>query len=186
MDQQRWDQVINIVDTALDLDGERRTRYIKEATHGDEELRNEVTKLLDSIEKSESLNFLEGPEAFPQNLAEDFSTSAEPNSSMVGETVGNYKITELLGHGGMGSVFKAVRADEAYDSPIALKILRQGMDTPSNIARFKRERYILAKLDHPNIARLLDGGITQQGLPYLVMEYIEGTPLYEYCDTEKL
>lgn len=186
MQQQRWDRVIDIVDTALDLDGEQRTRYIREATNGDKELKSEVTKLLDSIEKSDSLNFLEGPDAFPQNLAKDLSTSTDPTSSMIGKTVGTYEIIELLGHGGMGSVFRAIRADEAYDSPIALKILRQGMDTPSNISRFRRERNILAKLDHPNIARMLDGGITENGLPYLVMEYVDGIPLHKYCEKYQL
>ncbi len=186
MQQHQWNQVIDIVDTALDLDGEQRTRYLQEATNGNEELKSEVSRLLASIEKADSLNFLEGPDAFPRNLAEDISTSEKATSSMIGQTVGNYKITELIGHGGMGSVYKAIRADEAYQKEIAIKILRQGMDTPSNIARFERERNILAKLDHPNIAQLLDGGITQQGLPYLVMEYINGIPLYEYCDVQNL
>jgi serine/threonine-protein kinase len=86
----------------------------------------------------------------------------------------------------MGSVFKAERADGSYDREVAIKILRRGMDTPSNIARFKRERDILANLDHPNIAKMLDGGLTSQGLPYLVMEYVDGVPLLSYCNRNQL
>ncbi|MDZ7682274.1 MAG: serine/threonine-protein kinase [Fodinibius sp.] len=186
MDKRQWTKINRIVDTALDLNREERATYIKNECE-DEALRRKVIELLDSIEQSKTEQFLEGTQAFPQNLTEDLrQTSAETNSSLLDKTIGNYKITALLGHGGMGSVFKAVRADGAYDSPIALKILRQGMDTPSNVSRFERERNILSKLDHPNIARLLDGGITENGLPYLVMEYVDGIPLHTYCEDHHL
>lgn len=188
MDQQEWKKVNNIVDTALELDGEERTTFIKEQCAGNKELRYKVTELLKSIEQSDTEDFLEATEAFPAYLAADLSDNddQEHASSLVGETIDQYHIKKVIGHGGMGSVFLADRADDAYQGEVALKIMRQGMDTPSNIARFERERNILAKLDHPNIARLLDGGVTDAGLPYLVMEYVDGISLFEYCDKKNL
>ena len=187
MEQQQWQKINRIVDTALDLDRENRATYIINECQ-DEDLREKVIELLDSIEQSETEQFLEGTQAYPQNLARDLSDADQlrDSSAMIGKTVGRYEITKLIGHGGMGSVFKAKRADGSYDRQVAIKILRRGMDTPSNIARFKRERNILANLDHPHIAQMLDGGLTDQGLPYLVMECIDGVPLLSYCDRNKL
>jgi serine/threonine-protein kinase len=187
MEKRQWERVNRIVDTALDLDREKRATYINNECE-DEALRKKVIELLDSIEQSETEQFLEGPQAYPHNLARDLSDSNQlrDSSTMIGKAVGRYEITELIGHGGMGSVFKAKRADGSYKRQVAIKILRRGMDTPSNIARFKRERNILANLDHPNIAQMLDGGLTNQGLPYLVMEYIDGVPLLSYCDRNQL
>lgn len=189
MDQQQWKRINHIVDTALDLDKQKRRAFIKNQCQGDAKLESRVTNLLKSIEKSNTEGFLEGPESYPLNLMSDFSTASETNitkSSLIGKTIGSYQVTELVGHGGMGSVFMAERSDDAFNQKVALKILRHGMDTPSNIARFKRERNILAKLNHPNVARLLDGGMTDNGLPYLVMEYIKGTPLFAFCDENQL
>jgi len=188
MDQQRWQQINKIVDTALELGEDERPGYIKKACGQNRQLHKQVTELLSSMERSGTENFLEERQAYPYRLVADFSghSQPEPASSMIGRVIGRYKITSLIGHGGMGSVFRAERADEAYNRQVALKLMRRGMDTPANIARFKRERHILANLDHPNIARLLDGGVTGEGLPYLVMEYVEGRPLYEYCNTHKL
>lgn len=187
MDQQEWERINEIVDTALELSKEERTTYIKEKCEGNEELRHKVAELLTSIEQCDTEDFLEGTKAFPSHLAADFSKELEnQDSSLIGQTIGHYNIIELIGHGGMGSVFLAERADDAYNKQVAFKILRRGMDTPSNVARFKRERNILASLDHPNIARLYDGGVTQDGLPYLIMEHVKGTPLLEYCNHHRL
>ena len=190
MDSKRWKRINNIVDTALELEDEERTTYIEQECGGDAELKSQVTELLESIEKSETENFLEDAADFPQKLAADLADedSASPldASSLTGQQIGNYRIVELIDHGGMGSVYLAERADESYEQRVALKVLRRGMNTPENIERFRRERQILAKLDHPNIAKLLDGGVTEAGLPYLVMEYVEGTPLHEYCNEECL
>src|SRR5262249_11433822 len=91
-----------------------------------------------------------------------------------------------IGHGGMGVVYLAVRADDHYRKRVAIKLVQRGMDVDFVIRRFRHERQILASLDHPNIARLLDGGATPSGLPYFVMEYIEGQPIDEYCDHNRL
>lgn len=188
MEKETWTTINKIVDEALNRDKKSRENYIREQCGEDESLLKEVTILLESIEESETEQFLETPADFMANLAGEISReNAEPaDSVLVGETIGKYEITELIEHGGMGSVFIAKRTDEAYQKKVALKLLRRGMDTPSNIARFKRERNILASLDHRNITRLLDGGVTKEGLPYLVMEYVDGTPLFEYCNRNRL
>ncbi|PAU93636.1 hypothetical protein CK503_10805 [Aliifodinibius salipaludis] len=188
MDQKQWKKINDIVDTALDLNEKERATYIQEECEGNEQIKRQVTELLSSIEQSDTENYLEGLENYPRHLAREISEqeTRKNTSSLVGTTIDSYKLIELIGHGGMGSVFLGERADKAYTQKVALKLMRRGMDTPSNIARFKRERNILAKLNHPNIARLLDGGMTEEGLPYLVMEYVEGTPLYTYCDDNKL
>lgn len=187
MNQQRWKQVEEIVDTALSIDQAERDDYIEEACKGDKELKTRVTKLLENIEQAETANYLEEHGQY-QEFEADLAKSAEHSAgeSLIGREIGAYKILELIGHGGMGSVYAAERSDKVHDEQLALKILPRGMDTPSNLDRFKRERKILAKLDHPNIARLLDGGITEDGLPYLVMEYVEGMPLDKYCDQHRL
>ncbi len=100
--------------------------------------------------------------------------------------VGNYRITGNIGRGGMGTVYLAERADNAYDRKVALKILRRGLDTDDILARFQSERQILARLNHPNITHILNGGATGDGRPWLAMEYVEGTPITEYCDAKKL
>src|SRR6202008_4451089 len=88
--------------------------------------------------------------------------------------------------GGMGSVYRAARADEQYQKQVAIKLVKLGLGTPLSVARFRAERQILANLEHPNIARLLDGGTTENGLPYVVMELVEGQPIDQYCDTQGL
>jgi len=188
MDQKQWEKINAIVDTALDLSEKERETYIQEECKGNEQLKQQVTELIASIEQSDTENFLEDIGDFSSHLAQEVSQKEirENTSSLTGTTIDSYKLLELIGHGGMGSVFLAERADDTYTQKVALKIMRRGMDTPSNIARFKRERNILAKLNYPNIARLLDGGMTDEGLPYLVMEYVEGTPLHTYCDEHKL
>ncbi|MEL7833904.1 serine/threonine-protein kinase [Fodinibius sp. Rm-B-1B1-1] len=187
MEQHQWEKVNKIVDTALELDEKERATYIEESCKNDKKLKRHVTQLLAAIEQSETEDFLATPGTYIDSIVDESSEADTPTaSSMVGQQVGNYHLDELIDHGGMGSVFKGKRADEAYKKEVAIKILRRGMDTPSNIARFKRERNILANLEHPNVARLLDGGLTEEGLPYLVMEYVDGTPLLEYCNQHNL
>src|SRR5262249_31956530 len=103
-----------------------------------------------------------------------------------GRAIGPYRVVREIGRGGMGSVYLAARADDAFQKLVAIKVVRVGADSPEFIERFRKERQILATLDHPNITRLLDGGATSDGMPYLVMEYIEGQPIDAYCDERKL
>jgi non-specific serine/threonine protein kinase/serine/threonine-protein kinase len=111
---------------------------------------------------------------------------ADGEKSWVGRLVGPYRVVRELGRGGMGAVYLAERADGQYEHRVALKVIKRGMDTEQVLARFRAERQILASLDHPNIARLLDGGSTDQGVPYFVMEYIEGEPIDAWADRREL
>jgi TolB-like protein/Tfp pilus assembly protein PilF/tRNA A-37 threonylcarbamoyl transferase component Bud32 len=108
------------------------------------------------------------------------------NGSMIGKRLGVYVLTKEIGRGGMGAVYLAERADGEFRQRVALKVIKRGMDTDFIVRRFRNERQILASLDHQNIARLLDGGTTDDGLPFFVMEYIEGAPVYSYSDAKKL
>lgn len=103
-----------------------------------------------------------------------------------GQRVGNYRILHELGHGGMGTVYLAVRDDEVYAKQVAIKVVKRGMDTAAVLGRFRYERQILAHLEHPYIARLLDGGSTDEGVPFFVMEYIPGLPIDVFCREQKL
>jgi len=116
------------------------------------------------------------------------ANEGQTNSSVAveGQRIGSYRIIRELGRGGMGSVYLADRADESFDKQVALKLIKRGMDSDAIIKRFVMERQILANLDHPNIARLIDGGTTDDGLPYFVLEYVEGTTITHYCDQHKL
>ena len=126
-----------------------------------------------------------GPSGAPDTL----TTGSETDTAALRperERVGHYRLIQRIGEGGMGAVYLAVRDDDQYRKRAAVKLLRKGMETEELLGRFRRERQILASLDHDNIARLLDGGATEDGLPYLVMEYVEGQPVDQYCDTHRL
>jgi serine/threonine protein kinase len=111
-----------------------------------------------------------------------FPRGASSAQAWVGRTLGAFRIVALVGEGGMGAVYRAVRADGLYERPVALKAIRRGLSTEFFLKRFENERRILARLDHPNIARLLDGGMSEEGVLYVVMEYIDGTPIDQYCE----
>ena len=100
--------------------------------------------------------------------------------------MGSYRILNLIGHGGMGSVYFAERADAAYSQRVAIKVVQGHIGSGDALKRFVRERQTLARLNHPGIALLLDGGVTEEGRPYLVMEYVEGRPIDQFCKEEKL
>lgn len=113
-------------------------------------------------------------------------TEDKPADSMIGRRIGAYQLDEEIGRGGMGAVYRASRVDGEFDQTVAVKLIKRGMDTDMILRRFRRERQILASLNHPNIAYFLGGGSTEDGLPYFVMEFIDGLPLYKYCNRNKL
>jgi serine/threonine protein kinase len=176
MNPERWQQVRELLDRALAVQDSERATFLDQACGGDSELRAEVESLLDSHQRAGSV-FLKKP-------AFDIKESTPANR--VGRRVGVYRLIEKVGQGGMGEVYRAERADGQYDKQVAIKFVRAGYDTAAIVERFRNERQVLAALDHPNIARLLDGGTTEDGIPYLVMELIEGTPIDEYCQTHQL
>ena len=179
LDPKRWQEAKRILDEALDRPGPERAEYIARACGGDETLRREVESLSRAAAAEWSLvddGALAGPAPFPE----------ERLRSRIGERIGAYEILSELGHGGMGTVFLARRADDEFQKRVAIKLIRFGMASESELRRFRSERQISAALDHPNIARLLDGGTTTDGEPYFVMEHVEGETLLEFSDARRL
>ncbi len=177
MTPERWQKVKAVFEAALELEAPERASFLDISCQGDGILRQEVESLLES--EPGSVHFIETP-VF-RIRSEDIGTSMAE-----GRRVGVYRIVREIGRGGMGSVYLAERADEEFERRVALKVLRRGMDTEEIVRRFRSERQILARLAHENIARLLDGGTTEDGQPYFVMEYVEGRPIDEECDARKL
>ena len=166
---ERWKQIKAAFQTAAELSTGQRTAFLDQACAGEPELRKEVEALLHAID--DVGDFIETP-------------ALEP---FAGRRVGPYRLIRELGQGGMGTVYLAARADDQFEQQVAVKIVKRGMDTDFILRRFRNERQILAGLDHPNIGRLLDGGATEDGLPYFVMELIEGgKPIDDYCDARQL
>jgi eukaryotic-like serine/threonine-protein kinase len=173
----RWERIEALFDEAAALPAAERADFLARACGADLEMRGEIESLLAADEKA--AGFLGQPA---------LSTADAPPAlaSLVGRRLGHYRVEARLGEGGMSTVYLAVRADDTYQQKVALKVLGYGAGHTDLAARFRAERQILASLDHPGIARLLDGGTADDGRPYLVMEYIEGAPLDQYCDRHRL
>jgi serine/threonine protein kinase/tetratricopeptide (TPR) repeat protein len=175
MTPERWKQAEDLFNRALDEPVTTREAWLAKECAGDDEMRREVAGLLASDAQTKS------------NLAGSvksavLSLEATPPARFVGP----YELLRELGRGGMGTVYLGKRTDEVYDKDVAIKLVTPGMDTDFLLARFKRERQVLASLEHPNIARLLDGGTAQTGEPYFVMEYIPGVPITQFCQEKQL
>jgi len=175
MNAERWAKIKSVFYAASDRPENERAAFIRAQCDGDESLALEIEALLDARDQANS--FIE---TIPADALPDMP------ATMVGQRIGAYEVIREIGHGGMGTVYQAKRADGEYRKTVALKLIRRGMDSDFIIHRFRTERQILAELDHPNIAKLLDGGSTDDGLPYFVMEYVDGAPSDQYCDTNKL
>lgn len=184
MSPERWQQIEDIFQTALDLAPAERDPYVTKACGGDADLKRQVETLLTQYyEAGDLLDETLSVHGDMHALAALINDEGDP---MLGRRIGAYRIEREVGRGGMGAVYEAVRADNMFRKRVAIKLVKRGMDTDFILRRFRNERQILATLDQPNIARLLDGGTTDDGLPYFVMEYIEGRPLYYYCDEQRL
>src|SRR5262245_46797637 len=168
MKPERWEQIQSLYYAAREGDLGLRAALLDEACAGDESLRQEVRSLLASDEQAGNFLNTPAPKVVTDEIAE------EQARSLVGRQLGHYRLLSQLGAGGMGEVYLAARADDQYRKQVAIKLVKRGMDTDNILRRFRHERQILAALDHPNIARLLDGGVSEDGLPYFVMEYIAG------------
>src|SRR5205823_14722450 len=155
--------------------------FLDERCGGDKMLRGKVEQLLAAHRQAES--FIETPIA---DLADSGISIGHESDSLIGQTIGHYKISTRIGGGGMGEVYLAERADQQYKKRVAIKVIKRGMDTDSVLRHFRNERQILADFDHPNIARLFDAGTTADGLPYFVMEYVDGIPLDQYCEAHRV
>jgi non-specific serine/threonine protein kinase/serine/threonine-protein kinase len=173
-----WAAVKSLLEECLEAPPAERLRCLENSC-ADPALRDEVASLLTAHDGA--TDFLE--EAGPD---QGRFLSAFYSGALAGHRIGAYRLEEEIGRGGMGTVYRAVRDDDEFQMVVAIKIVSRGMDTDMVLRRFRTERQILASLDHPNIARILDGGSTESGLPYFVMEYVPGRPLTDFCDQERL
>mgnify|MGYP001039409095 FL=1 len=172
MSTERWRETRSLFDAARERRPEDRDRFLREGCE-DEGLRKDVSDLLTASE--EAGDFLEEP----------IVESAELFPGVAPRRIGPYAVVRRIGLGGMGAVYLAHRSETPL-SDVAVKVIKRGMDTELFVDRFRHEREILAGLDHPNIARLVDGGATDDGLPFFVMEYIEGEPIHRFCERNEL
>ena len=180
MTPERWQQVSETLDRVLHLSTTQRLNYLAQIADNDPNLHREVESLLVSHQAA-GAEFLNVPARRSEPEDDDAA-----RSTMVGRRLGAYQLVELIGFGGMGAVYRAFRADDQFRKEVALKALRAGHDSSFVFRRFKNERQILANLEHPNIAHLLDGGTTEEGAPYFVMELVEGESIDQYCNHNKL
>ena len=175
MTSERWGEIKAVLAGVLETDPQERTATLDRLCSDDVELRREVEALLAYEEKADAV----------------LNTVAAPGASLRAESlppsaIGQYRVLRELGHGGMGVVYLGERADGQYRKQVAIKLITSGRSDARTERRFRRERQILAQLEHNGIARLLDGGTTPEGQPYFVMEYVEGLALVDYCDGGKL
>jgi serine/threonine-protein kinase len=180
MKPERYRQVKEIFAAAVECEAAERTDFLARACASDEELRMEVESLLAHDEPAEDFIEESAFEVAARLLADD---EAQPLKE---GRIGPYKVVREIGRGGMGVVYLAARDDDHFRKEVAIKLIKRGMDTDAVVRRFRNERQILAGFEHPFIARLLDGGANADGLPFLVMEYVAGTPLTDYCDRQGL
>jgi serine/threonine protein kinase/tetratricopeptide (TPR) repeat protein len=195
MSPERWQKIESVFQTAVELSPADRDTFVENACADDQGLRIEVEKLLKNFDSAE--NFIESPvwtdsvmlsSSAKKDISDSFNESIEQNQvpDFSGEQIGPYRLVHEIGRGGMGAVYLADRADGEFRQRVAIKLIKRGMDSDYIIRRFRHERQILASFEHPFIARLLDGGTTKDGVPYFVMEYIDGETLYNYCDSKQL
>lgn len=170
--QADWLKLQEIVDRAIPLPAGERGKYVEDACLEWPTLRPQVEAMLAA---------LEGTSFNSELIARSLAESALAEQPAPGTRVGPYRLLEMIGLGGMGVVYRAVRDDDEYHKEVAIKVVSGGAYSAALRQRFVRERQILANLEHPNIARLLDGGTTQEGLPYVVMEFVSGKPIDRYC-----
>ncbi len=182
MDQERWNQINALLGRVLSCSVEERAAVLDAA---DAAVRAEVEALLAAEADAPAL-LEEDAAAIASPLLADEEWAEDSPGAATGERIGPYRLVERIGSGGMSVVYRAERADGHFDQQVALKLLPRHFETEGRIARFRAERQILADLDHPTIARLLDGGVTETGRPYLAMEYVDGQPLTTYCAERSL
>lgn len=182
MNDQYANRLEDLFQAASDMDPAGRQQFLAEECKNDPALLAEVRALLASDDTARCAEFWSSS-AIQIEAKRAAQTPAIEPGRVIG---GRYRILSVISSGGMGTVYRAVRSDEEYQKVVALKLIKRGMDTDLIVRRFRTERQILANLQHPNIAALLDGGTADDGTPYLVMEYVEGEPITEYADRRNL
>ncbi|MGH8123739.1 MAG: protein kinase domain-containing protein [Rudaea sp.] len=188
-DTERWQKVGDIFERLVEVPLQERETLLVSLCGEDQELRKIVVSMLDSQESArlsdESLSASRSDAADAADRAAA-AEAARAEAALIDSRVGPWRLVRKIGSGGMGIVWLAERADGQFKQRAALKLIKRGMDSDAVLARFLRERQILARLEHPHIAHLLDGGITDDGRPYFAMEYVEGLPLLDYCRSRNI
>ena len=187
MTTDQWNKIEAIVDEALDIPEKERKAYIKKKCKDDRDLTGHVLTFLSSVSKADQ--FFSSSYSIKKKLeaeATGCNLKLDNYKTFLGSKIGAYTLTSLLGEGGMGAVFLGQRTDGQFEHTAAIKIIQGGLSRPDIYDHFLRERQILAGLNHENIARLYDGGVTDSNIPYLIMEYVDGTPIDVYCDSHQL
>ncbi len=182
---ERWRRIESVCAEAMELTGETRRAWLATACGADLELCRDVEALLSELDAEP--DFLEQP-IVPRDRSSAGHTFAFDNDATLTDqdSIGPYRVLQLLGRGGMGEVYLAVRDADGIEQHVAIKIIRRGMGTAHVLRRFRLERRIVANLQHPSVAQLIDAGATADGRPYFVMEFVNGVPITEYCDTHRL
>jgi non-specific serine/threonine protein kinase/serine/threonine-protein kinase len=181
MQAERWQRLEELFHSALERAPPERAAWLEAACSGDVELRREIDALLAAHETGD-LDFTRAAAA-----ADAFKVLEQRAARLAeGRRIGQYRVVRELGRGGMGRVYLAARADQTFEKLVAIKVVDRGLDTEEVVHRFESERQILARLEHPNITRILDGGATPDGLLFLVMDYVDGEPIDQYCDSQRL
>jgi serine/threonine-protein kinase len=179
MTAERWSRVADVFADALDQPSEQREAFLVRACEGDDDLRREIHSLIAALP--------DGEDPFDRPAASMFELPDPDDApSHVGSRFGPYRLVREIGEGGMGTVYEAIRDDDQFHKRVAIKMVRPGRETGVVVRRFRYEREILAGLDHPNIAALYDGGVTEDNSPYFAMEFVEGQPIDAYCAERRL
>jgi serine/threonine protein kinase len=168
-----WDRIQEIFFQTADLPVAERTAFLERACDGDAGLRSEVESLLRADAADGS--------AIAAAIESEVTALLDDDAPLIGARMGPYRLLKEIGRGGMGSVYLGERDDQHYRKLVAIKVVKRGMDSTEVLARFRHERQILASLEHPYIARLIDGGTTPDDRPFFVMEYVQGQPIDSYC-----
>jgi len=182
-DQIRWQRIEELFFEALDLPAADRAAFLDTKTAGDADLRKQVEAMLEADQNAGSNDIDNLVAEAAVRLHSDDDAEDSPGE---GRRIGPYVLVREVGQGGTGVVYQAMRADGEFHQIVAFKVVRRGMDTDFILRRFRQERHILARLDHPSISRLLDAGSTSQGQPYIVMDFVDGIPINEYCKKNNL
>ncbi len=183
---EQWEEVDRLLEQVLDLGAAERQAFLERACPDNPELVRTVLSLAQVSAAEEDEPMSPGPGVLHAALADGPGPPPDDPDALVGSNVGAYRLTAVLGAGGMGSVYLAERADEEFERTVAVKVLRRSVNTPEVAARFKLERQILASLNHPAIAQMVDGGVMDDGRPFLVMEFVEGERIDEYANERRL
>ena len=182
MDTERWGRISAVFDQVVEVPLAERSALLDRTCNGNDAMRCEVQSLLDA----DAAGYVLERHAPKLRNAVAVEWARDVDATPVGHIIGSWRVLRELGRGGMGIVMLAERVDGQFEQRVALKLIKRGMDSEAVLARFRRERQILARLSHPHIARLLDGGLSADDRPYFVMEYVEGAPILDYCAAHSL